>query len=99
MSGAPELSSVEAHFHFFNELNRPMVGTPPNLIMYDFLSDFPNNPVNERNRPDENNFLVQVNFLSWMGYSVAQMLVNIIFIWVYLQVNTKMMVYLHVLIK
>ena len=23
-------------------------GTPPNLIMYDFLSDFPNNPVNKR---------------------------------------------------
>ena len=74
-----------------------MAGTPPNLIMYDFLSDFPNNPVNERNRPDENNFLVQVNFLSWMGYSVAQMLVNIIFIWVYLQVKMRMKSNLQVL--
>ena len=32
-----------------------------------------------------------------MGYSVAQMLVNIIFIWVYLQVKMKMKVYLHVI--
>ena len=32
-----------------------------------------------------------------MGYSVAQMLVNIIFIWVYLQVKIKMKVNLHVI--
>jgi len=48
-----------------------LIGTPPNLIMYDFLSEFPAQPV---------------NFLSWMGYSVAQMIVNVIFIWIYLQV-------------
>ena len=29
-----------------------------------------------------------MNFLSWMGYSVAQMIVNVIFIWIYLQVFT-----------
>ena len=33
-----------------------------------------------------------------MGYSVAQMLVNIIFIWVYLQVKMKMKVFLHVIV-
>ena len=41
--------------------------------------------------------IIQVNFLSWMGYSVAQMLVNIIFIWVYLQVKMMMKSNLQVL--
>jgi len=48
-----------------------LIGTPPNLIMYDFLEDFADQPV---------------NFLSWMGYSVAQMLVNVFLIWIFLQV-------------
>ena len=47
-----------------------LIGTAPNLILVEFLSDFDNQPI---------------NFVSWMGFCVPQLIINVFLCWVYLQ--------------
>ena len=47
-----------------------LIGTAPNLILVELLSDFDNQPI---------------NFVSWMGFCVPQLIINVFLCWVYLQ--------------
>ena len=47
-----------------------VIGTAPNLIMIEFLSPFEDQPI---------------NFVSWMGFCIPQLIINVGLCWVYLQ--------------
>ena len=47
-----------------------IIGTSPNLILLEFLSDYPDQPI---------------SFVSWMGFCIPQLVLNVLLAWVYLQ--------------
>ena len=47
-----------------------LIGTAPNLILVEFLAVYPDNPI---------------SFVSWMGFCVPQVIINVFMCWVYLQ--------------
>ena len=47
-----------------------MIGTPPNMILMEFMTRYSDHPL---------------NFGSWMGFSLPDVFINLIILWVVLQ--------------